>query len=496
MSQLSGPSRRTSKTQNRVSLVLDESSTLKGFELKEIKGNLTASDYDQTIKTGKWRRSSLEHGDEKEGYGLISAIINIICCQVGVGMLTLPNATAKAGWIGAALCLTLSGLINTFTMVMLSKCLKSLRANNKLGADLTYPAIGRAAAGKPGYYLSVAAQYGMGICAGILFIAITPSQMEQITKKFPKGVWCTIFVAIQVPMTVFKNLKHVAPVAIFGALSSMIIMVCVVIQAIVEYKTRNSFELSKGEPHPFVPATSSDRRMIAKELKDMISSFVMFVFGFGSAIIFPELSGHMKNPDDDAKASCIANLICCFMYAPLCAVCYYVYGGKGLLGNATITEAFMTVPLNKIMVSLLVGHLVAAFPLLMNPAFCAIEERFKIDSKKNASKLRFILRNSIIGTMFLIAVIFVDLIVPLMSIISATFLTLASFICPCWFFLSIFGREHWHHGGIRGKCLVVLNIVTIITTTCVGAYACYEAVLAVLQVSNVNLFSGAWKVPE
>lgn len=133
------------------------------------------------------------------------AFLNLIKSFVGAGLLALPHAMSEVGWLGGISALATVGIISSFTGRLL---IESKRVSN---SD-TYPQVGYAAAGTPGYVLS----FGMLSLQQTMMAA---SYMMFARPDVLPNPWANIAIlcAAVYPLTLIRDMDALYPVSLFGS---------------------------------------------------------------------------------------------------------------------------------------------------------------------------------------------------------------------------------------------------------------------------------------
>ena len=182
------------------------------------------------------------HGGPPPGSAsVIQVVVNIIISFVGAGMLGVPNAFSKSGWLlGSVTLLTVSAL-NVYAMLCLPAALQGLLdkqrpSQNNLFA--TYGDVGRAVLGPKGETL-------VHVCLGIsqagfatayiIFIAANLYSIAQV----PRILVCTACIPGLLILVQFRDLKSLSPFSLVANTANFAALSAVLFQDYESYQPHN-----------------------------------------------------------------------------------------------------------------------------------------------------------------------------------------------------------------------------------------------------------------
>lgn len=150
---------------------------------------------------------------------VLEAIYHIICVIAGSGVLSLPFALSQCGWIGLTF-IALTALINTYTGKLLVKCIYI----NPSQPLKSYAAIGYLAYGP-------FAKAAVDFCANLMMLGVTCVYLILAGMNFAEILGGSIrawilfcgFLTL-IPYLLFKTLKEVALLSLFGVLATMVVI--------------------------------------------------------------------------------------------------------------------------------------------------------------------------------------------------------------------------------------------------------------------------------
>eukprot|EP01135_Chromosphaera_perkinsii_P004078 Nk52_evm9s268 gene=Nk52_evmTU9s268 len=357
------------------------------------------------------------------------SIYNIICTMVGAGILSLPTALAKVGWVYGFLFLTVITLCATYCGNIMGRVLA--RGSCK-GPILTYEDMGEVAAGKAGRYAVYICSYGTLYLVSILMLILASNMWEAI---FPHSLttseWIAVTAAIIFPLLFVRTLNHVAFISFFGMAAVLVVVAYVFIYSFVEY--------AKPDHKTYGHVNMAD-----VSTENLSSFFTTVVFSFGGAPLFAEIYRCLRQPEKYSRVMYGAFSLMFSLYTLIMISGYFVYGDY-LLAKEVKGNIVLALPSGwgQTMVSVLILiHVIAAYVVIANPLFRCIEAAMNIDRRGPAWAFVFMgsFRTLMLGSHFFIACL-LPFFPYVMNFIGATTSNFATFILPCWFYVACFGKQ-------------------------------------------------------
>jgi len=109
------------------------------------------------------------------------------------------------------------------------------------------------------------------------------------------------------------------------------------------------------------------------------------------------------------------------------------------------------------------AHIISAFPIVVNPIFLVLEERFTSNSKWGEFLTRLIIRGIMMAILIVIAMFF-PYFLEVMSLLSCISVSLTGFILPCLFYWKIC------HPNLLEMIILLAVIIFGIVGSGVGIY--------------------------
>lgn len=165
----------------------------------------------------KGRGSAAVHG----GLGWRAASATVTAIILGLGVLGIPEAFAKVGWVLGFFLLILSASGAVYSGLLIEE-ICAVVSSSEAGRPLTYGDLGRAAYGSRGEAVTRAVQYTF-LAGCIVAVQITASKsLSQVTNGLCVVSSNVIIAVVMVPVMQIQTLKEVTWVAVLGVVSIII----------------------------------------------------------------------------------------------------------------------------------------------------------------------------------------------------------------------------------------------------------------------------------
>jgi proton-coupled amino acid transporter len=400
---------------------------------------------------------SLEIGGDPHGMAVGSATptqvaINIFISFVGAGLLGLPYAFSRSGWLLGSLSLCAVSATNVYAMLLLVKCRKRLEQQGVTGIK-GYGGVGREVLGAWGEVVVnvclVISQAGFAT-AYLIFIG---ANIHKVTNGMASRAMiiyaCVPLLSLLVQ---FRNMKTLSPFSLIADVANVLGFSCVLFQDFEYYTHDDNIELVDFRGLIYVtsvciyslegvglilPLESScaDREGFPRLLKRTITgiTILMAVFGtcgyvaFGNQTISP-ISLNLKGE----SAS--------FVQVALCLALYLTY------------------------------------PIMMFPVSDVLENLILSDSNKPPRRF---CPSRTVRVIIVLVTATIAYILPnfgkFLELVGASICTLLGFILPCFFHLRVFGRKEmkmWE---------VLFNVFIIVVAVFFAFVGTIEAILKLLE---------------
>ena len=226
-------------------------------------------------------------------------VINIVISFVGAGLLGIPYAMQKSGWLLGSICLLIVSGLNLYAMLLLPQVQKILVQRGFENCN-TYGDLGRCIMGPAGEILVnvclCVSQVGFAT-AYIIFIAANLYSIAQ----FPRGIVCLVCIPGLCILVQFRELKHLSPFSLLANCSNFAALSAVLFQDLETYQPHNdAIHAVKWDGFLYIiavtlysiegvgmvlslEASCKDRSSFPKVLAIVCSCIALFMSFFGSA---------------------------------------------------------------------------------------------------------------------------------------------------------------------------------------------------------------------
>jgi proton-coupled amino acid transporter len=360
------------------------------------------------------------HGGPPPGSASNSqVVVNIIISFVGAGILGVPDAMRRAGWLLGSVALLTTSALNLYCMILLpavKKALISGRYSHKAEQITSYGDVGLVILGERGEKV-------VNICLGIsqagfatayiIFIAANLLHLANI----PRSVTCLTCVPGLAFLVQFRSMAQLAPFSLLANVANGCALVSVLLQ---------------------------DAETVIKPHDDTIHAVRWdgFMYIVAITIYSMEGIGLILSLEASAKHHGAFRWL---LQAVLAAISLFMafFGSMGYWAFGDDTQAPVTLNLaghwssNFVKLALCLG-LYLTFPVMMFPIWSISESVFPVLNEHAFSRIGF--RASLVVLSALVAYA-----VPnfgnFLSLVGSSICTILGFILPCYFHLQVFGKE-------------------------------------------------------
>lgn len=373
---------------------------------------------------------------------------NVFIAIVGAGVLGLPYAFKRTGWVSGSLMLCTVSLLTYHCMMLLvytRRKLDSVNGFSKIGSfgDLGFAvcgSVGRAAVD----VMIVLSQAGFCV-SYLIFISNTlayvfnssSSSANPILGLTPKSLYLWGCFPFQLGLNSIPTLTHLAPLSIFADVVDLGAMGVVMVKDVVIFL----------EQRPALRA---------------FGGFSVFFYGMGVAVYAFEgigmvlpLESEAKDKDKFGKVLGLSMAFISVMYGGFGALGYFAFGEE--------TKDIITTNLGQGLLSTLVQlglciNLFFTFPLMMNPVYEVVERRFCDGAYTIWLRWLVVLGVSLVALM-------VPNFADFLSLVGSSVCCVLGFVLPALFHLMVF-KSHLSRKGIAlDVALIVLGLVFAVSGT-------------------------------
>ncbi|CAH0716690.1 unnamed protein product, partial [Brenthis ino] len=377
--------------------------------------------------------------------------------MVGSGVLALPRALVKTGWVGVPIIILMCA-IAAFSGKRLGDCWTILEGRDpemRTRKRNPYAIIAEQSLGK---MWSVAVSLAMIVTQfgiAVVYLLLAGQIIEQVFLSLMPTVticiWYLVVVCAMTPLMLFgtpKDFSFLGVVAFFSAVVACLLYFLQMMNDIRPYPT------FRWGIHGFT---------------DFFLAFGIIMFSFGGASTFPTIQNDMSDKTKFNKSLQYGFVGILILYLVIAITGYAVYGES--VGSNFITSLSPT-PLSLVGNVLMVVHLICAFIILINPVSQELEELYSIS--RDAIGYRTLIRLSIMA-----AILFIGESVPrfytILALIGGTTIALLTFVLPSYCYLSLVNqtpREGQEPVEVAGWVKFVCWEVIVIGV--VGALSCFK----------------------
>lgn len=373
---------------------------------------------------------------------------NVFIAIVGSGVLGLPYAFKKTGWVFGSLMLFSVALLTYHCMMLLIATRRRLEAFSKITTTTSITSfgdLGFAVCGPLGRFsvdiMIVLAQAGFCV-SYLIFISNTLAflfnfQLPVFGGLSPKSLYLWACFPFQLGLNSIPTLTHLAPLSIFADVVDLGAMGVVMVEDLVIFLQQR-------------PALRS------------FGGLSVFFYGLGVAVYAFEGIGMVLPLESEAKDRDRFGRVLglCMAFIAL------LYGSFGVLGYFAFgeeTRDIITTNFGQGVVSTLVQlglcvNLFFTLPLMMNPVYEVVERRFCGSSYCLWVRWGLVLGVSLVA-------LFVPNFADFLSLVGSSVCVVLGFVLPALFHLMVFKQELGWHGVLLDACIVATGLVIGVSGT-------------------------------
>ncbi|XP_026742354.1 amino acid transporter AVT1D-like [Trichoplusia ni] len=388
----------------------------------EVKGQTSPSSSGENVSEKTPLIGSKDEGTgQRQGLSMEQTAILIAGEMAGSGVLALPRALAKTGWVGVPL-IVLVCVVAAFSGKRLGDCWSILEDRDpemRTRKRNPYAIIVEQALGKTWSIVVSMAMIVTLFGASVVYLLLSAQIIEAVlTSLVPTITICTwylIVVGAMTPLLFFGTPKdfHLMGILAFG--SSLLACILYFIEMMNE-------------------ATPFTYRYGIHGFMDFFLAYGTFMFAFGGASTFPTIQNDMADKKQFGKSLHYSFFAVLVLYLLVAIGGYMVYGER-VLPNLALSMS--PTPLTLAANVLMAIHLLSAFVIIINPVCQEIEELYNVP--RDSAGWRMIVRLSIMA-----AILFIGESIPrfytLLALIGATTIALLTYILPSVCYLKLISQ--------------------------------------------------------
>ncbi|KAE9589706.1 hypothetical protein Lal_00021581 [Lupinus albus] len=373
----------------------------------------------------------------------------------GVGILSIPYALAKGGWLSLILLLIIS-MVAFYSGLLIKRCMDK-DCNIK-----TYPDIGALAFGKVGRLLVSASMYTELYLVATGFLILEGDNLDNLFPNSDieiaglviggKKLFVILVGVVIMPTVWLDDLSLLSYISASGVLASAIIICSIFFTATFDgsigFHLNGTLLNWNG-----IPTASS-----------------LYAFCYCAHPVFPSLYNSMRNKHQFSNVLFICFVLSTAGYASMAIIGYLMFGTE------VESQITLNLPLNRISSQIAIYttlvNPISKYALMVTPITNAIKGLLPQQYKK-----RFI--SILIGTTLVISTIIVALTVPffayLTSLVGAFLSITASIILPCSCYLKI--SDTYNKFGYETVAIVTIIFFGIV----IGIFGTYTAIVDIIN---------------
>ena len=372
--------------------------------------------------------------ETKTGVSSFAAVCNILATAVGVGMLALPNAIARAGYVAGfvmfALCVGIALLCCKLLQRAMWYAVDIQRRRDPSNPVQTYEDIGTVAFGRMGRSAVALALHSALVGCSCIIALLMGKAAFRLCPSVPQWGWIVIACAVMLPFVWLRTMKHLGFVsATLGTASIFALTITVVVAGFMYIGHDGPADWLSGSP-----VRSYDPSMVS--FWGLGTAFGTLTFAFAVTCTLPTILGDMQ-VKKDADQVIVAGVSATSAVYGAVALCGYL--GFGSLLVASGVEDIFTVqepntPLSNCTDILVLLVCITHYAVMINPSCRALEAQFAFsrDSLPGGS----LVRTALVVFTALVA-IFLGKFTALVDLIGSISFALVHMVFPPIFYIKL-----------------------------------------------------------
>ncbi|XP_053624469.2 uncharacterized protein LOC128683182 [Plodia interpunctella] len=406
---------------------------------------------------------------ENGGLSMAQTAFLIAGEMAGSGVLALPRALVKTGWVGVPI-IILMGAVAAFSGKRLGDCWSIIEDRDpemRSRKRNPYAIIADQALGKK-WSVAVSMAVTVTLFGGsVVYLLLAAQIVEQVFLSLVPTVtfcaWYLIVAGAMTPLMLFGTPKDISLTGVIAFGATLLACILYFIQMM-------------NDVRPFV------YRYGIHGFQDFFLAFGTIMFAFGGASTFPTIQNDMadKSKFSNSLQYSFAAILC--LYLPIAISGYAVYG-ESVAPN--VSASLSTTPLTLVGNILMALHLMAAFIIIINPVCQEMEELYNVP--RESTGRRMLVRLSIMA-----GILFIGESIPrfytILALIGGTSVALLTFILPSLCYLRLIdqpareGRSPAESPGwMKMVCWEVIALGVI-----GGIAATYSAISAIFSTAQAR----------
>uniref|UniRef100_A0A7S3ECS7 Amino acid transporter transmembrane domain-containing protein n=1 Tax=Rhodosorus marinus TaxID=101924 RepID=A0A7S3ECS7_9RHOD len=255
---------------------------------------------------------------------------------IGNGVLSLPRAYARLGWIPAQLVLFGLYVITTHTGMLL------FRQRNGQPQCRSYPALFLKIFGKAAYVYATLLVYLLLFMYAAAGVLVQATAWEAALPGLSLNYWIIIAAGISWLVLQIRSMKNVGFLSIIGVITIFIPIILSIV-SIAGMVNSGSFE--RGE-----------QVLFGNSFYEAVVAATDIIYAFAGHVVFLELMGQMRNPNHFPRSLYISQTVVYIVYAAVATSIYAIAGDADWL-KSPFTTSLQDGPMKYIVQSLMIVHI-------------------------------------------------------------------------------------------------------------------------------------------
>ncbi|CAH0402199.1 unnamed protein product [Chilo suppressalis] len=385
--------------------------------------------------------------------------------MAGSGVLALPRALVKTGWLGVPIIIVMCAMA-AFSGKRLGDCWSMVEARNpdmRSRQRNPYAIIADQALGKVWSVIVSMAVTVTLFGASVVYLLLAAQIIEQVFQTLVPITLCTwylIVAAAMTPLMLFGTPKDFSYLGIIAFGATVVACILYFIQMMNDIR-------------PFV------FRWGIHGFQDFFLAFGTIMFAFGGASTFPTIQNDMTDKKGFSKSLHYSFAAILILYLPIAIGGYAVYG-EAVAPN--VASSLSATPLTLAGNLLMATHLVAAFIIIVNPVCQEMEELYNVP--RESTGWRMLVRVSI-----MLGILFIGESVPrfytVLALVGGTTVALLTFVLPSYCYLKLVEQTQGSQTPVDTPGWMKLVCWEVIAVGVIGGLAAtYSAISAIFSTAQ------------
>ncbi|XP_060809587.1 uncharacterized protein LOC106130540 [Amyelois transitella] len=338
--------------------------------------------------------------------------------MAGSGVLALPRALVKTGWVGVPI-IILMGAVAAFSGKRLGDCWSIIEDRDpemRSRKRNPYAIIADQALGKK-WSVAVSMAVTVTLFGGaVVYLLLAAQIIEHVFLSLVPSVtfcaWYLIVAGAMTPLMLYGTPKDISFTGVIAFGATFVACLLYFIQMM-------------NDVRPFV------YRYGIHGFQDFFLAFGTILFAFGGASTFPTIQNDMADKSKFSNSLQYSFAAILLLYLPIAIAGYAVYG-EAVAPN--VSTSLSATPLTLVGNILMALHLVAAFIIIINPVCQEMEELYNVPRDSTGWKMA--VRLSIMA-----GILFIGESIPrfytILALIGGTSVALLTFVLPSLCYLRL-----------------------------------------------------------